>query len=133
MFPVGWLENNLNVVSHIPIRVPSYSSCQLYIPGLEGHPPGVNSQQVGILHDANHRCLHSLVKGIHHLFCQQRGQGLLFPFLSSSFVKSGTSISLPFILLYLRQVISLISLKIYIIIYLTCLTKNKYIYSYLHT
>ena len=133
MCPVRWLKNNLNVVLHIPIRVPSYSLCQLYIPGLEGHPPDMNSKQVGILHDANHKHLCSLVKGINCLFANRGGRGLLFPFFSSSLVKMGASTSLPLILSYSRQVISLISLKIYIVIYLTCSTKNTYIYSHLHT
>ena len=32
----------LNVVAHIPVRVPSYSPCQLNVPGLEGHLPGMD-------------------------------------------------------------------------------------------
>ena len=81
MFPVGWLENNLNVVAHIPVRVPSYSPCQLDIPGLEGHLPDMDSQQVGILHHANHECLCSLVQGIYGLFLLMEGARGLLSFL----------------------------------------------------
>ena len=89
MCPVGWLEDNLTVVAHIPTRVPPYSSCQLNIPGLDGHPPGMNSQQVGILHDAHHKHLCSLVKGIHCLFLPVEGAGVALSLLQICLAQVG--------------------------------------------
>ena len=65
-------------------------------------------------------------------FCEQRGQGIFFPFLSSSSVNSGASTLLPCKCSYSLYVISLISLKIYVTMYPTRSTKSTYIYLNAH-
>ena len=52
------------LVCDVPDLVPSYSMCQLNIPGLECYPPSVYCQQVGIFEEGDHIGLSSLKEGI---------------------------------------------------------------------
>ena len=61
--PMGCREKELNiyVITDIPVRFPSYSISQLYVPWLYCNPPGIDGMQVHICHHPHHISLSSLM------------------------------------------------------------------------
>ena len=57
------------VVPHIPVHLPLYMSCQLYVPWLDGDSTCMYGQQVDIFHQLHHVCFHAFLK---HLHCPLR-------------------------------------------------------------
>ena len=57
------------IVPHIPVHLPPYTACQMYVPWLDCYSSCMNGQQVGILHELHHVCLGTLMKCLHHPLC----------------------------------------------------------------